>query len=437
MVLVIRTSSVDDHLNDFIDRVYSIRNNTVLYVLSEDHTFGEYSDLWEYDHNVTARIIHCNPVICDSAVYSLLEYEVQDFVGILLWDMIRTTDSGEDGVFVSQVLSDLSLHMDPSDPLVISRKVGSDSYFFVIPSKVFRSLVTHACFSTEYERFNPINKLRYFSIDNNYSNCTVRKDNEYNSKSAVILTVYTRNYLKQILPLICNQTATPSLIFIVQNQAYQSIKASSIPSICREKHVKIYHFWLSNWNSYSYMRHYVPIPSSIHTTILVDDDMFLSHSALEKGIQTMRERQCIATERGKLINMDPDGHASWPMVIGKELKELQYVDYAFIPLFLDTEWRKSIYKIPPFSRVYGDILFMSLSIYQDRSIMPCVVPQFDFFLRNEDGDAHATSRKNRGLYNFHYTRIATMWIEKGYIPLEKRALTVILRVCSNKVQKNT
>lgn len=334
------------------------------------------------------------------------------------------SDKSEDGVFVSQVYQDLSLHLDPSDPIIISRKIKSFSYFSVVASNDFRLLVSHPCFFTEYEKFNPIDKLQQFSFEKNSGNCTLRKDNKYNTQSAVILTVFKRNYLTQILPLICNQTMPPSIILIIQNGIYQTVRSSMISSICKQKAVDIHHIWLSNWNSYSYMRHYAPVPSSIHTTILVDDDMFLSPSAFEKGMEVMREEHCIATERGRLIIDNPDGHANWPMVIGKDIEEIQFVDYAFIPLFMDTEWRKSVYKNAPFSRMYGDILFVSLSIYQDHNIMPCVVPKFDFFLRNEDDDVHSTSRKDRGLYNYHYTRIANLWMDKGYIPFEKRSLVV-------------
>ena len=168
------------------------------------------------------------------------------------------------------------------------------------------------------------------------------------------------------------------------------------------------------------MRHYVPIPSSIHTTILVDDDMFLVPTAFETGMNYLHSYHCIATERGRMIDMHSINHEKWTLIIGKEVKKLTYVDYAFIPLFLDTEWRKAVWKVEPFSRVYGDILFISIAIYQDRHILPCVIPDYEFFLRNEDKDIHSTSKKNHHLYNYYYHDIASQWIDSGYVPILQR-----------------
>ena len=411
---------MDSKLDSFINTIYTVRNNTVVYVLSEDHTFDLYSTLWESKQNSSARIVHCDPKLCDSLAYSFLAYEDKDFVGILRWQQILSADSDEKSVFLSQFLADISLPLGPSDPIIIYREIQRNPFFSLFTSSIFRNMISHPCFTTEYKRFNSIEKLKNFHEKVDLHNCTRRTDNNYNSQSAVILTIFKRNYLSEILPLICNQTQPPSLLLFIQNSAYQSLNRSIIPKICTSQGISIYHIWLSNWNSFSFMRHYVPIPSSIHTTILVDDDMFLVPTAFETGMNYLHSYHCIATERGRMIDMHSINHEKWTLIIGKEVKKLTYVDYAFIPLFLDTEWRKAVWKVEPFSRVYGDILFISIAIYQDQHILPCVIPDYEFFLRNEDKDIHSTSKKNHHLYNYYYHDIASQWIDSGYVPILQR-----------------
>ena len=135
----------------------------------------------------------------------------------------------------------------------------------------------------------------------------------------------------------------------------------------------------------------------------------------------MQQHSCITTERGRRIDGNPEGHPNWPFFYSTEMNELTLVDYAFIPLFEQTAWRRSVYKIQPFSRVYGDILFVSLAIYQDIRVPSCVVPRYDFFERNEDGDKFSTSKKNRVLYNQYYNGIASEWQRRGYLPVQKRS----------------
>ena len=137
----------------------------------------------------------------------------------------------------------------------------------------------------------------------------------------------------------------------------------------------------------------------------------------------MHAHHCIATERGRRIDDNPEGHPNWPFVLSKDAANLTVVDYSFIPFFEDTEWRKSVYKTQPFSRVYGDILFVSLAIYQDIRVPSCVIPRFEFFERNEDNDSFSTSKKNRVLYNQYYNGIAAEWIARGYKPVAKRLIT--------------
>lgn len=437
LVLVVKTLAMDKELNSFVKRILDMRNHTVVYVLSQDHSFDDSSVLWEMKNNSTARIVHCDELLCDSLVYSLLEYESQDYVSILLWNLLMSMNDNEKSVVFSQLLSDLSLPQASSSFVTITRGIQNRSYFALYTMVRFRSVVSHPCFVTSYRVFNPIVRLSRFMNKKDSLNCTIRKSSEYNNHSAVLLTIYKRDYLSQILPLICSQTLPPSVILIIQNEVHLTLKQFEIPKECSDHSIQVYHIWLSNWNSYSFMRHFVPVPSWIHSTILVDDDMFLVPNAFEKGLSVMRENQCIATERGRIIDSNSKGQTEWPLVIGKEIKEISFVDYAFIPLFMDTEWRKSVYVISPFSRVYGDILFVSLSIYHDRRIPSCVIPGFDFFLRNEDGDSNSTSKKNPNLYNYHYNRIAEKWIHNGYVPIQQRIKNHLYTVYLTNNNKHT
>ena len=77
-------------------------------------------------------------------------------------------------------------------------------------------------------------------------------------------------------------------------------------------------------------------------------------------------------------------------------------------------------KTPPFYRRFGDILFASISLFQETSIPPCIPPNFTFCEASKDDDSFSTLKKNRGLYADDYNRIASTWIKIGYIPLYQR-----------------
>lgn len=419
LTIIIMCKHLNEQVNEFVDRAAALNGKTVLYVLSSEGTFEKAAKLWDSNHQMNARVIHCDPLQCDHLFLSIAMYEVQPYVAIVRWEEMRSVSPSEFSSLQTEVLSELqrfsSQPIIPKQPLATS---ANQLVFSMYTSSFLRDIASNSDYRIEYETFNPIERISSFQL-RSVSTLSQTKE-RLNTHTAVILTLFARNYLHSVLSHLCNQTLTPSMIIFVQNMHNVSLSREIIPSQCLIRNIRFYHIWLSNWNSFSFMRHFIPIPSSIHNTVLIDDDMFLKRDALEVGIQTMHQHNCLATERGRRIDDNPEGHPNWPFFYSKESKELTLVDYAFIPLFELTAWRRSVYKVQPFSRVYGDILFISLAIYQDIRVPSCVVPHYEFFERNEDGDKFSTSKKNRVLYNQYYNAIAAEWKRRGYVPVEKR-----------------
>ena len=420
LTVIIMCQNLNEQVSEFIDRVAAVNQKAVLYVLSSDGTFGAAASLWDFNHKTNARVIHCDPMQCDHLFLAIAMYEVQSYVAIVRLEEMSAMPPSEYSSLCTEIISQLkqftSQRVIPKQPLSTS---ANQPVFTIYASSFLRGVASNPIYRIEYGSFNPITRISSFTPITIPSSSQTNET--LNIRTAVILTLFARNYLHSVLSHLCNQTLVPEMIVFVQNMHNVSLSREIIPSQCLNHNIRFYHIWLSNWNSFSFMRHFVPIPSSIHNTALVDDDMFLKRDALEMGVRTMQQHSCIATERGRRIDGNPEGHPNWPFFYSTEMKELTLVDYAFIPLFEQTAWRRSVYKIQPFSRVYGDILFVSLAIYQDIGVPSCVVPRYDFFERNEDGDKFSTSKKNRVLYNQYYNGIASEWQRRGYLPVQKRS----------------
>ena len=417
---MIMCQNLNEQVSEFVDGVVAVNQKAVLYVLSSDGTFGPAANLWDYNHKTNARVIHCDPMQCDHLFLAIAMYEVQPYVAIVRLEEMSAMRPSEYSSLRTETLSQLkhfaSQWVIPKQPLSTST---NKPVFAIYASSFLREVASNPDYRIEYGSFNPITRISSFHP---HSTATSSQSKEsLNTRTAVILTLFARNYLHSVLSHLCNQTLVPEMIVFVQNMHNVSLSREIIPSQCLKHNIRFYHIWLSNWNSFSFMRHFVPIPSGIHNTALIDDDMFLKRNALEVGVRTMQQHNCIATERGRRIDGNPEGHPNWPFFYSTESAELTLVDYAFIPLFEQTAWRRSVYKVQPFSRVYGDILFVSLAVYQDIGVPSCVVPHYGFFERNEDGDKFSTSKKNRVLYNQYYNSIASEWQRRGYIPVQKRS----------------
>ena len=150
--------------------------------------------------------------------------------------------------------------------------------------------------------------------------------------------------------------------------------------------------------------------------------MFLQPNALEMGIKFVETYHCVATEHGGKITNNTEGFDTWEDIRSDSSNHtlIRYADYASLPQFSKTSWKKKVMKTPPFYRRFGDILFASISLFQETSIPPCIPPNFTFCEASKDDDSFSTLKKNRGLYADDYNRIASTWMKMGYIPLYQR-----------------
>lgn len=395
ILVILQCDQLSDSVSELTDYIRA-RANASIYVTTTSGSFQDPHTLWDVQHPIQARVVHCSPEMCDSVVFSLIAYEGYDRIAV-----VRISDAPS---------------MDALRESIDAGFSPRPSFIDVFDSEKIRSIMTNPCFSVEYRPFNVIDRIHEYE---NGLSCLPRST--ANNHSAVVLTAFKRTYFTQVLENICRQTAPPSLILFIQNMAFISVNRTIIPRECES--IPFQHVWLSNWNSFSYMRHYIPIPSEIHTTILVDDDMMLTPTTFEHMTSLMRANHCVTTERGRRINPTVI-HDQWTMITSASVTNLTIVDYAFIPQFLDTEWRKGYWKVSPFSRRYGDILFVASGLYKSMKIPSCVAPQFTFFEKDEGDDALSTSKSHSDEYNQLYSGIAKEWIRRGYVPVNERVFHV-------------
>jgi hypothetical protein len=69
-------------------------------------------------------------------------------------------------------------------------------------------------------------------------------------RNALLLPVWKRNSLGDILETIKRQTYQPHRIIVFENQAHRTFDFRPLKEICQ---VPLHHVWLTNWNSYFFM----------------------------------------------------------------------------------------------------------------------------------------------------------------------------------------
>ena len=428
LTLVIRAIDLSPSLFEFVQELSSIHSAISIYLLLSTGSFSTTTAFPELNSTLNARVTRCDLLLCDNLVYSVFAYEVSDYGGILLWD---------ESLPLKQVISVVA---SPSPSL-------ASAWFAVKPLQEIREVVSDSRFQTVFRSFNPIKSLQDFESgaypSSNPSTPTTNPStpttNSRNSSSsiesfdssvshppnntvAVVMNVFKRNYFDHVFSSLCSQSLLPSYIILVQNEAHLINLRSLIPPLCRYTNITFFHIWNTNWNPYSFFRHFVPIPSDIQYTVITDDDLFLQPNALEMGIKFVETYHCVATEHGGKITNNSEGFDTWEDIRSDSSNHtlIRYADYASLPQFSKTSWRKKVMKTPPFYRRFGDILFASISLFQETNIPPCIPPNFTFCEASKDDDSFSTLKKNRGLYADDYNRIASTWMKMGYIPLYQR-----------------
>ena len=393
LTLVVQASNLTRELDRFVRNVHSIRRHVKIYLLLSTGSFSATNELPEFYTAVDARITRCDPIICDNLVFSIFAYEVTDFMSVLRWNSIPSESTALDAIRCRE------------------KRVFSD-WFGIFDMPFVRSAVSSPGFSVEYVPFNPIERLESFVASEEHVSPS--------HSIAVVMNIFKRNYFDRVLSSLCNQTTLPAMILLIQNEAHLSNVSSFIPYSCHSKNIPFYHVWNSNWNAYSFFRHYVPIPTEIGYTVITDDDLFLEPNALERGMNAVQEFHCVVTEHGGKITSDKEGFSKWEDVQSSNGSNLMFADYASLPQFALTEWRKLVYRNNPFYRRFGDILFVSLSMYYEGKLQPCILPRYSFCEVSRDNDGFSTLNSHRASYAEDYNKIAAKWIDMGYIPLMNR-----------------
>jgi hypothetical protein len=107
-----------------------------------------------------------------------------------------------------------------------------------------------------------------------------------NATLAILLPVWKRNLLSDMLKALKQQTYQPDRIIVFQNQAHRTFDFRPLMKLCP---VPLHHVWLTNWNSYFFMT-YIPM-GFLHEpyTLKMDDDQIPTDTrAIEKYVTIMK-----------------------------------------------------------------------------------------------------------------------------------------------------
>lgn len=175
--MILQCDQLSDSVSELTDYIRA-RANASIYVTTTSGSFQDPHTLWDVQHPIQARVVHCSPEMCDSVVFSLIAYEGYDRIAV-----VRISDAPS---------------MDALRESIDAGFSPRPSFIDVFDSEKIRSIMTNPCFSVEYRPFNVIDRIHEYE---NGLSCLPRST--ANNHSAIVLTAFKRTYFTQVLENIC------------------------------------------------------------------------------------------------------------------------------------------------------------------------------------------------------------------------------------------
>lgn len=101
-------------------------------------------------------------------------------------------------------------------------------------------------------------------------------------KYDVFIRLYKRNYIRDQLDRLFNQTLAPSRVFILQNRNLVDFEFDSLVQAYKQR--DIYYIWNVNWNSFFHLSYLLSSFSSSPFSITYDDDQLLLDLSMHANI---------------------------------------------------------------------------------------------------------------------------------------------------------
>lgn len=119
-----------------------------------------------------------------------------------------------------------------------------------------------------------------------------------NSSVAVFLRTYQRNYIRQQVERLLNQTYPPQVIVILQNRNLVDLRLDEITTMYSVNGTTIFYLWNVNWNSFFHLSYLVSSLMPTDLSFTYDDDQLLSNETThEQIIRTLVEHPMIYSLR--------------------------------------------------------------------------------------------------------------------------------------------
>lgn len=141
ILVILQCDQLSDSVSELTDYIRA-RANASIYVTTTSGSFQDPHTLWDVQHPIQARVVHCSPEMCDSVVFSLIAYEGYDRIAV-----VRISDAPS---------------MDALRESIDAGFSPRPSFIDVFDSEKIRSIMTNPCFSVEYRPFNVIDRIHEY-----------------------------------------------------------------------------------------------------------------------------------------------------------------------------------------------------------------------------------------------------------------------------------
>lgn len=238
-----------------------------------------------------------------------------------------------------------------------------------------------------------------------------------------ILTVWKRNYIKEQLNRIVNQSKKPDRIIVYQNENYINL---DISQEAKQKH-NIQIMQSKDFNFKFHGRFTIPLLLDTEYCAIFDDDTMPNENWLQNCLETSKRLNCIVGANGRTVTKE-GGYIG--IGDGSPVERETKVDFVGHCWFFKTEWIRNMWRDKVVSYENGEDIQLAASckIYQD---IDCYVPRMPTEDRSIWGDTmgvlgtdeHASYKKN----NHTQTRndIIKTWVNKGWKLTQNQDITLL------------
>jgi hypothetical protein len=217
----------------------------------------------------------------------------------------------------------------------------------------------------------------------------------------VVLSQFKRNYLSKQIGLLLNQSFPVSEILVKQDLHFQN---------CGSVLHNFYHVWMTNWDSYFYMRFLMPFLLKSDIIISFDDDIIPDRDGVFKFVNSIHQTNRVTGFTGRHITGIFNTKYMKSIIFIDDIMEADLItnSYGYYLDHIKVFWSYRFY-----SYYNGEDIHLAFSNYVECGMHSWVFGNKGF--KNNGGDKYATSVKSNhgpiriGLFKY--------WLAAGYQPI--------------------